>query len=286
METFANSAVLPNKRTESGCLPICSQLGMTFGPTTSDGAGMGSEEASDLADRRGMGIPALKQPLASAVESSSRTGYRWRAAAAVEVALAAAAILLDLLVPTVVLLAMAVVSLIVRRDGPRTLGLVRPARPVPLAAKVFGLSVTWTLLVLAGFMLVLEHLTGEQQDVSQFAPLQGNLRLLLFMLLLTWTLAVVGEELAFRGYVQTRIREVLPGSAGVIIAVLLSSLLFGLLHTEQGVIGIGLTTIDAIFFSVLRYRFHTLWASILAHRFNNTIGMVSFYIAGPFYGLW
>ena len=106
------------------------------------------------------------------------------------------------------------------------------------------------------------------------------------MLLVSWTLAAVGEEFAFRGYVQTRIREVMPGRVGVLIAVLLSSLLFGLLHTEQGVIGIALTTIDAIFFSVLRYRFHTLWASILAHGFNNTIGMVAFYIAGPFSGLW
>ena len=106
------------------------------------------------------------------------------------------------------------------------------------------------------------------------------------MLLLSWTLAAVGEEFSFRGYLQTRIREVLPGSLGVLIAVLLSSVLFGLIHTEQGVIGVALTTIDAIFFSVLRYRFLTLWAAILAHGFNNTIGMVSFYIAGPFPGLW
>ena len=239
-----------------------------------------------MTDRRGMAIPVLKQPLASAAESSCREGYGWRIAAAVEVALAAAAVLLDLLIPTLVLLAMAVLSLIIRREGPRTLGLVRPARPVLLAAKVFGLCVMWTLLVLALFMPVLEHLTGEQRDVSQFAPLEGNWRLLLFMLLLSWTLAAVGEEFAFRGYVQTRIREVLPGSLGVLIAVLLSSVLFGLLHTEQGVIGVALTTIDAIYFSVLRYRFHTLWAAILAHGFNNTIGMVSFYIAGPFHGLW
>jgi membrane protease YdiL (CAAX protease family) len=233
-----------------------------------------------------MAIPALKQPLASTAQSSNRKGHAWRIAGAVEVVLAAAAILLDLLIPTLVLLAMAVISLIIRREGPRTLGLVRPARPVLLTAKVFGLCLIWILLVLALFMPVLEHLTGEQRDVSQFAPLEGNLRLLVFMLLLSWTLAAVGEEFAFRGYVQTRIREVLPGSLGVIVAVLLSSLLFGLIHTEQGVIGIALTTIDAIFFSVLRYRFHTLWASILAHGFNNTIGMVAFYIAGPFSGLW
>jgi hypothetical protein len=101
-----------------------------------------------------MASPALKQPLASVAESSSREGYGWRIAAAVEVVLAAAAILLDLLIPTLVLLGMAVISLIIRKEGPRTLGLVRPARPVLLTAKVFGLCLIWILLVLALFMPV------------------------------------------------------------------------------------------------------------------------------------
>ena len=70
------------------------------------------------------------------------------------------------------------------------------------------------------------------------------------------------------------------------VAVLLSSVLFGFLHTEQGVIGVVITTLDAIFWSTLRYRYRTLWAAILAHGFNNTIGMVAYFIAGPFYGLW
>jgi membrane protease YdiL (CAAX protease family) len=44
---------------------------------------------------------------------------------------------------------------------------------------------------------------------------------------LSRTLAAFGEELAYRGYVQTRIREVLPGNLQVIIEVLLSSVLLG-----------------------------------------------------------
>ena len=82
-----------------------------------------------MTDRRSMAIPALKQPPASAAETSCREGYGWRIAAAVEVVLAAAAILLDLFIPTLVLLGMAVISLIIRKEGPPTLGLVhRPAR--------------------------------------------------------------------------------------------------------------------------------------------------------------
>ena len=90
---------------------------------------------------------------------------------------------------------------------------------------------------------------------------------------MSWTLAAVGEEVAYRGYLQTRIRELLPdGRSGLVMAVALSSALFGLAHTEQGLVGILLATSDAIFFSVLRYRYRTLWASVLAHGFLNSIG--------------
>ena len=230
---------------------------------------------------------SMERPLTSSDRATSPRSGLWRAIAAVEVAVAAMVVLFDLSIPTLVLLAMAVVSLVVRGRGPGTLGLRRPVRPVRMAAEVLGLSVLWSVLVLALFIPVMEHLTGQQQDVSQFTKLQGNVPLLLLMLLLTWTLAAVGEEFAFRGYVQTRARDVLPaGPAGLVLAVLLSSVLFGLLHVEQGVIGVVIITIDAIFWSVLRHRYQTLWAAILAHGFNNSIGMVAYFIAGPFYGLW
>jgi membrane protease YdiL (CAAX protease family) len=156
-----------------------------------------------------------------------------------------------------------------------------------MAAQVFGLSVLWTALTLAIIMPAVEHLTGQRRDISQFAPLEGNLGLLLYMLLISWTLAAFGEEFAYRGYVQTRMRDVLPaGRTGLVLAVLLSSMLFGLAHTEQGIVGVVLSGIDAIFFSIMRYRYQTLWAAILAHGFLNSIGIIAYFIAGPFYGLW
>ena len=78
----------------------------------------------------------------------------------------------------------------------------------------------------------------------------------------------------------------LPSGTAGLVTVVLSSLLFGFAHTEQGVIGVVLTTLDAVFFSVLRHLCGTLWAPILAHGFNNTIGLTAYFLAGPFYGLW
>jgi membrane protease YdiL (CAAX protease family) len=123
--------------------------------------------------------------------------------------------------------------------------------------------------------------------VSQFTGLQGNVAMLLTWVALSWTVAAVGEELAFRGFVLTRMSELI-GSAGVrlAIAVVLTSLLMGLLHTEYGLVGVVASAIDSVFYTVLRYRYRSLWASILAHGFLDTIGFVTFFLIGPVYGLW
>jgi len=129
---------------------------------------------------------------------------------------------------------MLAVSLAVRRQGLASLGLRRIPRPGPLAWQVLAFTAGWTLLQLVLIIPVLEHLTGQRQDVSQFAEVEGNLGLLLALLALSWTLAAFGEELAYRGYVLTRLRDILPtGTLGLVVAVLLSSVLFGLAHTEQ-----------------------------------------------------
>ena len=76
------------------------------------------------------------------------------------------------------------------------------------------------------------------------------------------------------------------GRVGLVVAVAASSLLFGIAHTEQGVVGVVTITLDAVAFSVVRYRCKTLWASVLAHGFNNTIGFVAFFLVGPIHGFW
>jgi membrane protease YdiL (CAAX protease family) len=62
--------------------------------------------------------------------------------------------------------------------------------------------------------------------------------------------------------------------------------LFGIAHSEQGIVGVVTITLDGLVFCGLRLHFRTLWAPVLAHGFNNTIGFVAFYFVGPVYGLW
>jgi len=217
----------------------------------------------------------------------ARHTTRWRVVAGVEVALAAVAVILDVAIPTVVILGLMVVSLVIRRDGLSTMGFHRVARPWVLAGTMLAFAAAWSLMNIAVLKPVVNHVTGTTQDMSQFTGLQGGLTKLLTLVALSWTLAALGEELAFRGFVLTRMTE-LVGSAGIRpgLAVALTSILMGLLHTEYGLVGVVASAVDSIFYSVLRDRYQTLWASILAHGFMNTIGLVTFFVIGPVYGLW
>ena len=220
-------------------------------------------------------------------QRTSRSRIIWTILAVIEVLLAATAVILDLLIPTIVILVLTTISLAIRRTGPASLGFHRVRRPGQMIITVFMLTLAWTVIQFSLTLPVLNHLTGQRQNLNQFAGLQGNLSMLLIFLALTWTLDAGGEETVYRGYIPTRIGEAFRQQrAGIVLGVAVSSALFALAHTEQGVIGVVLTFLDALFFSALRWRFRTLWAAVLAHGFNNTIGLVTIFFVGPMYGLW
>jgi membrane protease YdiL (CAAX protease family) len=212
-------------------------------------------------------------------------GRWWRRLAGLEVALAVAAVLLDLLLPALVILVLAGLSMLLRREKPVALGVRRPGRRLVLPMLAFAAA--WSVFQLAVTMPVANHVSGTKQDLGVFADFEGNVGLLAALLLLSWTLGAVCEELAFRGYLLTRLRELLgSGPAALGTAVVASAVLFGVLHSEQGVVGVVAVAIDGIAFAVLRLRYDTVWAPVLAHGFNNTLGLLTFFLVGPVYGLW
>jgi uncharacterized protein len=212
----------------------------------------------------------------------------WKIITLIELCVAATVIILDLFIPTLAILGIMAVSLLVRSEHITTIGFKRPQSWFRMIGFVF-VSVFFLQLFDVGVtMPILNHLTGKTIDYSGFASLQGNLGQLLLLLTLSWTLAALGEEIVYRGYLQKLLGNLFGSSlAGVSLTIGISSLFFGLAHTEQGIIGVVVTTIDALFFSWLKRKFdNNLWASILAHGFYNSIGMIIFYFTGPIYGLW
>lgn len=212
----------------------------------------------------------------------------WQIITVIELAAIVTAILLDLFLPTLVILGLMGVSLLIRREHISIMGFKRPQSWASLAGFAFISAFLLQLFDAGVVMPILNRLTGQTIDYSGFAHLQGNLGQLLLLLALSWTLAAVGEELAYRGYLQKVLGDLLGSSlTAVLLTAVISSVLFGLAHLEQGLIGVVVTTGDALFFSWLKWKFNNnLWVTILAHGFYNAIGIIIFFFTGPIYGLW
>lgn len=127
---------------------------------------------------------------------------------------------------------------------------------------------------------------GAEPDYSELSDIQGNLQLLFVFLGLSWVIAAFGEEICFRGFLMKRLAQVFGEShAAWVISLLLSSMLFGWGHTEQGVSGwvqegFSGFLLGLLFLATKR----NLAVPIIAHGVSNTLAFVLIYL-GRYPGL-
>lgn len=141
--------------------------------------------------------------------------------------------------------------------------------------------------ILVGISLVIRplvvYLTGEAPNLEAFEQIRGNPGALAGGLLIVWTVAAFGEEMVFRGFLLNAIRELLPERAGQqmrwILALVISSVVFGFAHTYQGVTGIVITgTMGLGFGTVYLLKGRNLWFAILTHGLYDTAGFILVYL--------
>lgn len=187
---------------------------------------------------------------------------------------------------TPVLLLFGWLMLWLRGAGWRDVGLRRPEnwRRAILIGVAVGVAYQFFSLYVVEPLLA--RMTGELPDVSQFAPLVGNALLFLLSLVVSWTLAAFVEELAYRGYLMSRVADLFgEGRAGWLLSLLLVSVLFGLAHLYQGTSGIVANIFNGLVYGALYLLMgRNLWAAIIAHGMNDTVGFALIY-AGSYPGL-
>lgn len=113
-------------------------------------------------------------------------------------------------------------------------------------------------------------LAPSELDQSRFNPIQGNLALLILMIILAWTTIAFGEELFFRAFLITRMLD--TTSIKRWQAILIAGVIFGLVHFAEGPIGILANASFGIFFGWIFVRSsRNLWITIIAHGILNTM---------------
>jgi len=101
---------------------------------------------------------------------------------------------------------------------------------------------------------LLTRVTGKGPDLSDFLALRGNLTYCLVAVAPAWTLAAVGEELVWRGYLMNRVaglfhnataNDALPNHAmknhsrvAWAVSLVAVNVAFGFAHSYQGATGI------------------------------------------------
>jgi hypothetical protein len=202
---------------------------------------------------------------------------QWKA---LEVGFASLIAVLHVLMPTLLLLVLGTVSLWLRRLSWRDLGLRRPTSWGKTLALGSLLAVAATAFSLWIARPLVQTITGQVRDFSQFQAVQGNFGMFLVWLAISWSLGAFGEELAFRGYLLNRSLDLFGNRVpGMVAAVFLNAAVFGILHSSQGLGGILNTAIDAaIFCTVYLVGQRNLWVPIVMHGMGNSLGLIAMYL--------
>lgn len=178
------------------------------------------------------------------------------------------------LLPAVVLLH------VLSREPASTIGLKRPSSPwralvlgvvLGLAMEVLALRVTTPLLA---------RWFGAGPDYGELNALRGDLGTTLLVILLGWILAAFGEELCFRGFLMDRVARVLgAGRVAWGLSLVLVSVLFGSMHSEQGMAGAVQEGLSGFWLGLVYLcARRELLLPVVAHGVSNTLAFVLLYL--------
>jgi membrane protease YdiL (CAAX protease family) len=146
--------------------------------------------------------------------------------------------------------------------------------------RIFLIAVAAAALRIIIGQFLVEPLTGLFWPAPSAPALAneitGNLKVALVALLLVWTFAAFGEEIAYRGYLLTRAADIGGRSAAAYwIGVVFVSILFGYGHYYKGPSGVIDSGIAGLILgTAFMLAGRNLWACILAHGFIDTFGII------------
>ncbi|MBT8182858.1 MAG: CPBP family intramembrane metalloprotease [Eudoraea sp.] len=165
-------------------------------------------------------------------------------------------------------------------------GLTFKSISVSEAMKVFLLSVLVMVLAIVGFVIgsiIMANITGipEGSNLGGYDYLKDNIGMLLLTLGGVYIVSSFGEEVIYRAFLINRISELGQNTKkATIIAIILSSIIFGLIHYDWGPMGIVQTGFMGLVLGICYIKLKKrLWVLILAHAYMDTILMVQLYLA-------
>ena len=164
-------------------------------------------------------------------------------------------------------------------------GLIFKSVSAKRALQIFGLSLIVFALGTGAFVLgsiVMGNFDGApaSADFSKYDYLQGNLGMLFISLASVYVVSSFAEEIIFRGFLITRIEEIgHKTKMATWIAVVLSAVIFGLIHFEWGPMGVVQTGFMGLAMAISYvWLKRKIWILVLAHMYMDTLLLVPLFL--------
>lgn len=176
----------------------------------------------------------------------------------------------------IILSLLGLVSIRLRDGSWSSMGFKRPASWQRLL--LIALAAAAARILLGQFLI--EPVTGlfwpKPTPPALANEITGNMSMALVALLLVWTFAAFGEEIAYRGYLLTRAADIgRRSTVAYWIGIVLVSTLFGYGHYYKGTSGVIDSGVAGLILgTAYMLAGRNLWASIFAHGFIDTFGII------------
>jgi uncharacterized protein len=178
-----------------------------------------------------------------------------------------------------ILCLLGLLSVRLRNGGLSAMGFKRPGSWARLV--LIALAAAALRILLGEFVIdpLTERFWPPATAPAEAAAITGNIKFALLALLIVWGFAAFGEEIAYRGYLLTRAADLgRRSTAAYWVGMFLVSVLFGYGHYYKGPAGIVDSGIAGLILgSAYMLSGRNLWASILAHGFIDTFGVIVLY---------
>ena len=116
-------------------------------------------------------------------------------------------------------------------------------------------------------------------DLSDFSNIRSNPFNYVFILIIALLVGGFYEEIIFHGFIFTRLEKTFKGKWATSAAFILTTIIFGLYHFQQGIKGILLTAIAGAVYHALILKFNrNLWYGVFVHAFFDFIGLTLIYL--------
>jgi hypothetical protein len=166
------------------------------------------------------------------------------------------------------------------RGGLDELGLAFPASWLQTLLWGLGLGVGLGLLIPLVLEPLADGLMGIPRSLGRREQVRGSWQMLIIWLAISWVLSAAAGETVFRGFVMSVLAGVI-GKFGIAaaVSVLVSSVLYGLAHWQEGWSGVIVAGVVGLALgNLFIWDGYNLWLLILVHGFMETIWLVLVYL--------